>query len=177
MSELAVVKEKKGAKPGAAPKPGKKTLTFYDGDERFEVPVLDRVPGYVYVKMPAIVDAYERELTGTIPECVRTLGAMPDGEDKEEYQRQHQFEITEYNMQLIARMARIKGGDAVVGAAELTAKYNYMKKAIRLILKTDGLTDEQRALIDSDPDSEFWENQDYGGEIADALARFRRRMG
>jgi hypothetical protein len=177
VSDLSVVEKKKGAKPGSAPKPPRKTLTFWNGDERFEVPVLDRVPGFVYVKMPAIVEAYEKELSGSIPAAIRTLNAMPEGEAKEEYQREHQAEIVEYNMQLIARMARIKSGDAVVGAAELTAKYNYMQKAIRLILKTDGLTDEQKALIESEPDSEFWENQDYGGEIADALALFRRRMG
>jgi hypothetical protein len=59
----------------------------------------------------------------------------------------------------------------------LTAKYNYMKKAIRLILDTSHLTDEQRELVESDPDGPVWENQDFGGEIADHLARFRRRMG
>lgn len=160
-------------KPSEAPKPLKKTLLLYSGDESFECPILNRVTGRVYDEYPPILEEYRAAIEFPVPETVRIWQNEQDPEQKDKLQKEHAGEIALYLAHLNQAVSlRTRG---VADPSAIKAKRVYLSKVIRLLLRPDGLDEEKKTLIESPPDSEFWKDQDFEA-IEDIADRFRRRL-
>lgn len=154
----------------------KRTVTLYTNEGHFECPVVDRITGRVHDRVVPILEDYEKALGEPVPEVIKKMQEITDEKEREEYANRHAIEIGAYLQQATGFLTRLKTGDRSLTPRQLKVTRSYVLRTLRAILDTEKLEDEQqRELIATEIDSEFWLNQDLE-EARDHVERFRRRL-
>ncbi len=148
-------------------------ITLYHGAEEFTCPVRKFVTGRGYHEMTQLLQERQKvsdEKVAAIDELqkIQTL----QGKDEEELREYIVDNLTSV-LRAFNKAVEIAGG----GTLDMyEASYSYNMKAIRLVLETKDLTAAQRKLVESEPGSDFWLDQNYE-EVRRVVDQFRRRMG